>query len=127
MRKKRPRNQAQERYIKARLAERGLTMSSLARALPGNPPAGSVINNIYGYRDNPELRQAIADYLELPVAELFGGNGHGAQVGKPVPPEPRPPEKAAGEDARPTGKLAAVAQRVRQIFKPPVVEDRPHD
>jgi hypothetical protein len=55
-------------------------MSSLAREL--QEPAGSVANNIYGYRRDPALQARIAAFLELPVVELFiasdsadGGDG----------------------------------------------------
>jgi len=59
--------------IKRLLAERGESISSMARKL--DAPFGSVANNVYGYRGNPELRDRIAGFLGQPVAALFGGNG----------------------------------------------------
>jgi hypothetical protein len=47
----------------------GENISSLARKL--NRPFGSVANNIYGYRDNAQLKKEIATFLGLPVADLF--------------------------------------------------------
>ncbi len=55
--------------IKRLLAEMGETISSLSRKL--DRPLGSVANNIYGYRDNAQLKKEIAAFLGLPVAELF--------------------------------------------------------
>ena len=64
--------------IKRLLAERGETISSMARKI--DQPCGSVANNIYGYRANRDLQERIADFLGLPMEDLFGGNGQEAHT-----------------------------------------------
>jgi len=66
---------AQEMRIKELLASRRPreNMSIMARNL--GEPYGSVAGNIYGYRANAPLQAKIAEYLGMPMAELFGDNG----------------------------------------------------
>lgn len=106
---KKRRNFAQEFRIKRLAAEGfGLGLAGLAAAI--GSPAGSVANNVYGYRQDPELQARIARFLGRPVAELF----------TPLPEEEGAP--GPGPEAYPSmascspGKLAQVVQRVRRAL-----------
>jgi transcriptional regulator with XRE-family HTH domain len=59
--------------IKRLLAERRLSITSLALKL--GEAYGSVANNIYGHRRNPDLQAKIATFLGRTPEELFGENG----------------------------------------------------
>jgi len=60
---------AQARRIKSALILRRENMTSLSRKL--NLPYGSVVSNIHGYRNNRKLQEKIAEFLHIPVEELF--------------------------------------------------------
>ena len=62
-------NVRQAMRIKTLLAERRLSITSLARKL--GEAYGSVANTIYGHRRNRELQAKIAGFLGRPVTELF--------------------------------------------------------
>lgn len=69
-----PAERLEQRFrIKRLLAEKGETAASLARRL--NLPAGTVDSTIGGHRQNREVREKIAGFLGLPVAQLFRDNG----------------------------------------------------
>jgi len=59
--------------IKRLLAERRLSITSLAMKL--GEAYGSVANNIYGHRRNPDLQAKIAHFLGRSPEELFGADG----------------------------------------------------
>ena len=67
----------QSNYIKGLLRMQGEDMVSLGHKL--KIPWGTLANNINGYRSNPQVRQAVADFLGKPVETLFGDNGGEAQ------------------------------------------------
>jgi hypothetical protein len=78
------RNLDQTFRIKRLLAERGESISSMARKL--DRPFGSVANTVYGYRTNSDLQAAIASFLELAPEELFRGPGAGGDACEPDQP-----------------------------------------
>lgn len=64
--------------IKRRLAEKKESMQSLSDKT--GMLYGSVVSNIYGYRSNRETQEGIADFLGLPVEELFSPEDNGASA-----------------------------------------------
>ena len=67
-------NVRQAMRIKTLLAERRLSITSLAQRL--GEAYGSVANTIYGHRRNRELQAKIAGFLGRPVGELFEEEGN---------------------------------------------------
>ncbi|MFA5112339.1 MAG: hypothetical protein WC443_13090 [Desulfobaccales bacterium] len=64
--------------------ERGrrMTITSLARVL--EEPFGTVANNVYGYRRNPEIQAKIATFLEQEVQELFASEARNETAAGPA-------------------------------------------
>jgi hypothetical protein len=76
----------QTNYIQGRLKMLGENSVTLAARL--GRPWSTVAGTINGNRANPEVRQAIADFLEEPVEKLFGSpqvENNGPQVEKEGP------------------------------------------
>jgi hypothetical protein len=63
----------QTNYIQGRLKMLGENTVTLAAKF--GRPWSTVAGTINGNRANPEVRQAIADFLGEPIDKLFGGNG----------------------------------------------------
>ncbi|MBW2135649.1 MAG: hypothetical protein JRG72_10575 [Deltaproteobacteria bacterium] len=61
--------------IKRLLVEKGETITSMARKI--DRPFGSVVSNVYGYRTNQGIKEAIANFLGHPVEDIFDFNGNG--------------------------------------------------
>jgi len=68
-------NLDQEFRIKRLLAEMQPRQTMASMAMKLRLPYGSVAGNVYGHKNNAATRAAIAGFLGLPVAELFGSNG----------------------------------------------------
>lgn len=63
----------QKYLIKRILEDQGENLTVMARKL--NIPYGTVVCNVYGYRQNVQVQQEIAGYLGRKLDELFTGNG----------------------------------------------------